>query len=91
MTKPRLIYFDFAASRGEECRLALHVAGIDFEDVRVKGPDWPAMKTSMPFGARRQNSRKAHRDMVPMRPKPDCTSSQIKMMPWRVQISRTPL
>ena len=51
MTKPRLIYFDFAASRGEECRLALHVAGIDFEDVRVKGPDWPAMKTSMPFGA----------------------------------------
>lgn len=51
MTKPRLIYFDFAGSRGEECRLALHVAGIDFEDVRVKGPDWPAMKAGMPFGA----------------------------------------
>ena len=51
MTKPRLIYFDFAGSRGEECRLALHVAGIDFEDVRVKGPDWPAMKASTPFGA----------------------------------------
>ena len=51
MTKPRLIYFDFAGSRGEECRLALHVAGVDFEDVRVKGPDWPAMKASTPFGA----------------------------------------
>ena len=51
MTKPRLIYFDFAGSRGEECRLALHVAGMDFEDVRVKGPDWPAMKAGMPFGA----------------------------------------
>lgn len=51
MTKPRLIYFDFAGSRGEECRLALHIAGIDFEDVRVKGSDWPAMKAGTPFGA----------------------------------------
>ncbi len=51
MTKPRLIYFDFAGSRGEECRMALHVAGVDFDDVRVKGPDWPAMKASTPFGA----------------------------------------
>jgi len=40
----RLIYFDFAGSRGEECRIALHLAGIDFEDVRVKRGDWPAMK-----------------------------------------------
>src|SRR5690349_13036160 len=51
MSKPRLIYFDFAGSRGEECRIALHLAGIDFEDVRVKGDDWPAMKADMPFGA----------------------------------------
>ena len=51
MSKPRLIYFDFAGSRGEECRIALHLAGIDFEDVRVKNSDWPAMKQSMPFGA----------------------------------------
>jgi prostaglandin-H2 D-isomerase / glutathione transferase len=51
MTKPRLVYFDFAGSRGEECRLALHLAGVDFEDVRVKNADWPAMKSSMPFGA----------------------------------------
>ena len=51
MSKPRLIYFDFAGSRGEECRIALHLAGIDFEDVRVKSGDWPAMKANTPFGA----------------------------------------
>jgi glutathione S-transferase len=51
MSKPRLIYFDFAGSRGEECRIALHLAGIDFEDVRVKSSDWPALKADMPFGA----------------------------------------
>jgi glutathione S-transferase len=51
MSRPRLIYFDFAGSRGEECRIALHLAGVDFEDVRVKSEDWPAMKASTPFGA----------------------------------------
>jgi prostaglandin-H2 D-isomerase / glutathione transferase len=51
MNKPRLTYFDFAGSRGEECRIALHLAGVDFEDVRVKSADWPALKASMPFGA----------------------------------------
>jgi len=51
MSAPRLIYFDFAGSRGEECRIALHLAGIDFEDVRVQSKDWPALKDSMPFGA----------------------------------------
>jgi glutathione S-transferase len=51
MSKPRLMYFDFAGSRGEECRIALHLAGVDFEDVRVKSGDWPAMKASTPFGA----------------------------------------
>ncbi len=50
MTKPRLIYFDFAGSRGEECRIALHLAGVDFEDVRVPSADWPAMKAATPFG-----------------------------------------
>ena len=48
--KPRLIYFDAPVSRGEECRLALHLAGVDFEDNRVKGPDWPALKPTTPFG-----------------------------------------
>ncbi len=51
MSRPRLTYFDFAGSRGEECRIALHLAGIDFEDVRIKSGDWPAMKADMPFGA----------------------------------------
>ena len=44
MTKPKLTYFDAPASRGEECRLALHLSGVDFEDVRVKAPEWPAAK-----------------------------------------------
>jgi prostaglandin-H2 D-isomerase / glutathione transferase len=51
MSIPRLIYFDFAGSRGEECRIALHLAGIEFEDVRVQSRDWPALKDSTPFGA----------------------------------------
>jgi glutathione S-transferase len=51
MSKPRLIYFDFAGSRGEECRLALHLGGIDFDDVRIKNADWPALKPQTPFGS----------------------------------------
>ncbi|HEY8090481.1 MAG TPA: glutathione S-transferase family protein [Polyangiaceae bacterium] len=51
MTKPRLIYFDAPVSRGEECRLALHVAGVEFEDVRVKREDWPTLKPTTPFGS----------------------------------------
>ena len=50
MTKPKLTYFDAPVSRGEECRLALHLAGIDFEDARIKGPAWPAMKEQTPYG-----------------------------------------
>jgi glutathione S-transferase len=51
MSKPKLIYFDAPVSRGEECRLALHVAGVDFEDARLKREDWPALKPKTPFGA----------------------------------------
>ena len=50
MSKPKLIYFDAAVSRGEECRLALHLAGVDFDDVRVKQADWPGLKAQMPYG-----------------------------------------
>lgn len=50
MTKPRLTYFDAAASRGEECRLAFYIAGVDFEDVRIKREDWPRLKEQTPFG-----------------------------------------
>jgi prostaglandin-H2 D-isomerase / glutathione transferase len=45
----KLIYFDAPTSRGEECRLALHIAGIPFFDERIK--DWPGRKASTPFGA----------------------------------------
>jgi glutathione S-transferase len=51
MNKPRLMYFDAPVSRGEECRLALHLAGVDFDDVRIKVADWPALKERMPYGA----------------------------------------
>jgi glutathione S-transferase len=42
----KLTYFDISTSRGEECRIALFVAGVPFEDERVKRPDAGA-----PFGA----------------------------------------
>ena len=51
MTKPRLIYFDAPVSRGEECRLALHLAGVDFEDVRIEGAKWREMKEQTPYGS----------------------------------------
>lgn len=51
MTKPKLYYFDAPVSRGEECRLALHLANVDFEDVRIKSADWPSHKPRMPYGA----------------------------------------
>jgi glutathione S-transferase len=51
MTRPRLIYFDAPVSRGEECRLALHLAGIDFEDVRITATAWAAMKEQTPYGS----------------------------------------
>jgi glutathione S-transferase len=51
MSKPKLTYFDMPASRGEECRLALHVAGVDFEDNRIGREAWPALKPTTPFGS----------------------------------------
>jgi prostaglandin-H2 D-isomerase / glutathione transferase len=51
MSKPKLTYFDAPVSRGEECRLALHLAGVDFDDVRVKNADWPTLKPTLPYGS----------------------------------------
>jgi glutathione S-transferase len=48
--RPRLTYFDAPSSRGEECRLALHLASIDFEDNRINPSAWPALKEQMPYG-----------------------------------------
>jgi glutathione S-transferase len=51
MSKPKLTYFDGSFSRGEECRLALAAAGVDFEDNRISREQWMAMKPTTPFGS----------------------------------------
>lgn len=51
MTRPKLTYFDSPTSRGEECRLAFSVAGVDFEDHRIPRDAWPALKPTTPFGS----------------------------------------
>ncbi|MBK7864601.1 MAG: glutathione S-transferase family protein [Archangiaceae bacterium] len=51
MTKPTLTYFDIPTSRGEECRLALFIAGVPFTDERLTTEQWQARKASAPFGA----------------------------------------
>jgi prostaglandin-H2 D-isomerase / glutathione transferase len=51
MSKPKLTYFDNPVSRGEECRLALFLSGVEFEDNRIKVADWPALKPTTPYGA----------------------------------------
>jgi len=51
MPKFVLSYFDFDGGRGEVARLTMHIAGIAFEDRRIAGKDWPALRDSMPFQA----------------------------------------
>ena len=51
MATTTLTYFDFPGSRGEECRLALHLAGVPFTDERLQGAAWQQRKASAPFGA----------------------------------------
>ncbi len=51
MSKPKLTYFDAPVSRGEECRLALHLAGIEFEDNRIPFASWPTVKPTTPYGS----------------------------------------
>jgi prostaglandin-H2 D-isomerase / glutathione transferase len=51
MATYKLTYFDASVSRGEECRLALHLAGVDFEDNRIKSEEWSRLKESAPFAA----------------------------------------
>ena len=42
MPKLVLTYFDFDGSRGEVARLAMYIAGIEFEDRRIARNDWSA-------------------------------------------------
>ena len=51
MSKPKLTYFDANVSRGDECRLALHLAGVDFDDERLGREQWLAYKPKTPFGS----------------------------------------
>ena len=51
MTTPTLTYFDIPTSRGEECRLALFIAGVPFTDERLNGEQWATRKADAPFGA----------------------------------------
>ena len=50
-SRPKLTYFDVAASRGEECRLAFCLAGADFEDHRIRRDQWASLKPATPFGS----------------------------------------
>jgi glutathione S-transferase len=51
MPKTTLTYFDAAVSRGEECRLALFLAGVPFEDERLSRAQWADRRASAPFGS----------------------------------------
>jgi glutathione S-transferase len=47
----KLTYFDFSGSRGEECRMALCAAAVDFADNRISQEAWAALKPESPYGA----------------------------------------
>jgi len=51
MPKLILSYFDFDGGRGEAARLVMHLGGIAFEDKRIAGKDWPALRDKTPFQA----------------------------------------
>ena len=50
MPKLKLTYFDFHGGRGEVARIAFFIGDVPFEDDRVKGADWAALKPNTPFG-----------------------------------------
>lgn len=45
----KLTYFDIEGA-GEPIRLALLLAGVEFEDCRIKFPEWGDLKASTPYG-----------------------------------------
>lgn len=46
MSKYRLIYFNIRG-RAEPARLIFAYVGVNYEDVRIKEEEWPALKPSM--------------------------------------------
>ena len=51
MTNLKLTYFDFNGGRGEPVRIALHAAGLAFEDIRWSFPDFMEKRGEKPFHA----------------------------------------
>ncbi len=51
MTRFKLTYFDIDGGRGEPIRLAFRLGGIEFEDVRLKGPEFREARESFRFHA----------------------------------------
>uniref|UniRef100_A0AC35UF28 Glutathione transferase n=1 Tax=Rhabditophanes sp. KR3021 TaxID=114890 RepID=A0AC35UF28_9BILA len=47
-TKYSILYWD-ATGRAETSRLMFNLAGVAFEDVRIKFEEWPALKAKQPF------------------------------------------
>jgi len=51
MNNCKVIYFDFDGGRGEPIRIALHAAGIAFEDIRWAFPEFGQKRDSLRFHA----------------------------------------
>jgi glutathione S-transferase len=51
MPSYKLTYFNFDGGRGEPIRIALHAAGIEFEDERLSFEQFSEMRHSTPFNA----------------------------------------
>lgn len=51
MTNYKLTYFDIDGGRGEPLRIALHAAGIEFDDNRVPFPDFMEIRDNLRFNA----------------------------------------
>lgn len=49
MTTLKLTYFDFSGGRAEPARLALHIGGIPFEDIRFASGDFPEVRKTTPL------------------------------------------
>lgn len=49
MNQLKLTYFDFHGGRGEPARLAMHIGGISFEDIRFAPKDFPEIRKSTPL------------------------------------------
>ena len=45
----KLTYFDFDGGRGEPVRIALHAAGLEFEDHRISFDQFTKMRSTLPF------------------------------------------